>query len=292
MKFERATAIRVIRARSRLACGLLLAVAPAAMLLAKDRPARSDEAATVARKVDERSRLGSEKATERHVLVSAVEAVKSSRETLQRIPGYTTTLIRQERLKKEPVKQVMQLKFRREPFSVYLKFIDPHPGREVLFVEGQNKGKLLVHEASGIVSLAGTISLSPTGDQALKESRYPITMIGMEKMLDALVEQFEGEMTRQESRLTVYPQAKVGAVECKMFEIARDKERPTVRFQKTRLYIDKQSNLPIRIEQYGFPARAGDEGALLEEYVYTDVKTDVTLSDIDFDTRNQTYGFK
>lgn len=278
-----------LRAGTRKLLAPAIALAAAASVLplsAKDKPARSEK---VARKIDDRAAASSNLP---HAISPALDAVRSSRESLQGISGYSATLIRQEQIRKESKRQVVQMKFRREPFSVYLHFIDPHPGREVIYVDGQNKNKLLVHEPSGIVSLAGTISLSPTGDQAMKESRYPITMIGMEKLMDALVEQFEGELTLRESRLTQYPEAKVGSIECKMYEVVRDKERPHVKFQKTRLYIDKQSNLPIRIEQYAFPAKPGEEGVLAEEYVYTEINTDVKLTDRDFDVANESYGFK
>src|SRR5260370_35251192 len=85
--------------------------------------------------------------------------------------------------KGRPLRQVMVLKFRREPFSVYLKYVEPHAGREVIYVEGRNKGKLQVHEPSGLASVIGTISLAPTGNEAMKENRYPVTLLGMEKML-------------------------------------------------------------------------------------------------------------
>ena len=64
------------------------------------------------------------------------------------------------------------------------------------------------------------------------------------------------------------------------------------KFKTTRLYIDRKSGLPIRVEQVGFPTKAGEEPPLVEEYTYTDVKIEGKLTDLDFDVKNDTYGFK
>jgi hypothetical protein len=44
------------------------------------------------------------------------------------------------------------------------------------------------------------------------------------------------------------------------------------------------------MEQWGFPV-GGSEPPLIEEYTYTDIKTNVGLTDSDFDVRNRKYHF-
>ena len=41
------------------------------------------------------------------------------------------------------------------PFSIYLKFLKPKEfsGREVIWVDGQNDNKLMVHEAGGLIGM-------------------------------------------------------------------------------------------------------------------------------------------
>jgi len=43
--------------------------------------------------------------------------------------------------------QIMLLKVMHQPFSVYMAFQSPYPGREVVYVDGQNDGKLTVLDA-------------------------------------------------------------------------------------------------------------------------------------------------
>lgn len=258
-------------------------------LLAKDKPAKSE---AVAKKIDETTRLGSEKG-DKHVLSPALEAARAARDTARALPGYSSTFIKQELTpKKGMIRQVMSIKFRRDPFSVYLKFIEPHEGREVIYVDGKNKGRMQVHEPSGIVSLAGTLSINPVGDEAMKENRYPIMNFGMEKLMDAIVLQWENELKHGETDVKRYPNAKIGDIECMMFESVHAKERPHFKFKTTRLYIDKKTGLPIRIEQFGFPAKAGEEAPLIEEYTYTAIKVESKLTDLYFDVKNEAYGFK
>jgi hypothetical protein len=292
------TLINRMRGTARRWVGSALLVAAAAAPAAsgvhakdKDKPAREGKGGeAVAKKIDD-TRLGSDTPRDKHPLAPVLDAARSSRESARKTKSYTATLIKQELHKKGPIRSVMTLKFRREPFSVYLKFIEPNEGREVIYVEGKNKGKLQVHEASGVASLIGTISLSPTGDRAMEDNRYPITLIGMEKLLDGVIAQLEDEMKHGECNVERYSQAKVGDVECEMHEVTHPKVRPHMQYQKTRVFIDKKTNLPIRLERYGFPTKGG-EPPLLEEYTYTDLKLGVEHTDVDFDVNNDRYGFK
>lgn len=253
---------------------------------------KGEESGAVARKVDESARLAAN-TDSKNLLSSLLEAARSSRDSIRKFPGYTCTFIKQEQLKKGPLmRQVMTLKFRREPFSVYLKYIEPHAGREVIYVDGRNKGKLQVHEPSGLASVVGTISLSPTGGDAMKENRYPVTMLGIEKMLDILIVEWEEALKHADTQIQRYPQAKLGQIECTMYEISHPQRREPFKFQKTCAYFDKKTNLLIHIENYGYPAKTSEAAPLIEEYTYAELKTDVAVTESDFDVNNNSYGFK
>jgi hypothetical protein len=261
---------------------------------APEKPAdKSTEKSTVARAVDDRTRPVVSLKAPKPAIAPALEAARSSREAIRKIPGYTCTFSKQEQLKKgAAIRHTMSLKFRREPFSVYLKYVDPSAGREVIYVEGRNSGKLQVHEASGLASLIGTISVSPTGNEAMKENKYPLTMIGMEKMLERFIDDWEISQKHADTKVQHYPQAKLGDVECLMYEVAHPEKREPFKFYMSRVYFDKKTLLPIRAEQYAFPAKPGAQPMLVEEYTYSDVKTDASLSEADFDVKNERYGFK
>jgi hypothetical protein len=252
---------------------------------------KGSEKDTVTRKEDDAARLAGSDLIANHPLNPVVELARSSRDSIRKIPGYTCTFTKQEQLKKgPPLRQVMILKIRREPFSVYLKYVEPHPGREVIYVEGRNKGKLLAHEPSGLASFVGTLSLSPSSNEAMKENRYPLTMIGIEKVIDTAISDMEQGLKYADVKVDRYPQAKVGEIDCTMFEIFYPRESSKI--YKARLYFEKKTQLPIRAEQYAAPSKAGEEPPLLEEYTYSNLKIDAPISDADFDLNNASYGFK
>ncbi len=100
------------------------------------------------------------KSTE-HPLAPAIRYTEKSLARVQALPCYEATFDKREIIGRSVVNQKMKIKIRHEPFSVYLYFQEPSAGREVLYVEGKNNGKLIAHE-SGLLSLAGSMELAPT----------------------------------------------------------------------------------------------------------------------------------
>lgn len=266
-----------------------MAAEPMNNRLGADDADSSSAKPAIAKRVTETTRSDGVKISSKHPLSPAVIAAVSSRDSLAKIKDYSATFTKRELIKGQLHKSAMDLKVRQEPFSVYLKYTEPHAGREVLYVDGLHKGNLLVHE-EGIKSLAGTLALSPTSSDALKENRYPVTDIGMHKMLDILITQWEleakyGEITVKQS------EEKVGEIECKVFEATHPQQRAHFKYHKTKLYISQDTNLPVRLEQFGFPQKSGDTASIVEEYTYSSIKTNVGLSDQDFDRKNKSYRF-
>ncbi|GAB4144163.1 MAG: DUF1571 domain-containing protein [Planctomycetaceae bacterium] len=232
-----------------------------------------------------------------HALSPAILVAKSSAATLSKVSDFTAVFQKMEMVKGKRYFDRMAIKFRKTPFSVYLLFDKPHEGQEVLYVAGKNDGKMLAH-GGGVKKIAGTLKLEPTGKRAMKEGRYPITRIGIFKMLQAVLDQWERELKYDDIKLTYYPNAKLydpgrqfPPMECKVYESRHTRRRRGVQFQITRLYIDKKSNFPVRVEQYGFPIRRGGKPVLLEEYTYWNIRPNVGLKDSDFDPKNPAYKF-
>lgn len=224
----------------------------------------------------------------------AARAAEQSLAVIRQVPGYTSTLVKQEVLRPgtPPTIQRMYLKLRREPFSVYLKYVEPSPGREVLFVEGQNRGKLQVHEPSGLASWVGTVSLAPTSDRVMAENRYPITMVGLEKSLEQLLARWEQDAPHGEANVRQQEDVEVHGISCTLYEVVHPQPRPHFQFQKTQLYIDPSNGMTVRLAGYGFSSRQGGQPVLLEEYTYLDLRTEVALTSHDFDAGNRSYRFK
>ncbi|MCA8994595.1 MAG: DUF1571 domain-containing protein [Planctomycetaceae bacterium] len=231
-----------------------------------------------------------EKAEGTHPLMPAIEKAYASLQKLDEVKDYTATFTKQEKIGRSLVKAQMELKLREEPFSVYLKFVSPSAGREVLFVEGQNKNMLYAHDV-GFRGLAGTLSLDPEGSMAMDGNRHPATMIGMRKMVTEAAEQWLNEMKYSEAKVNVFANSQIGKTACTVIESSYAKQLAGVKFQMTRLYIDNENGLPIRIQQYDFPGRRDREATLAEDYLYTNLRTNIGLNDADFDVKNRSYNF-
>lgn len=234
--------------------------------------------------------LGQEQAKE-HPLIPAIKIAKQSLAVVSQIQDYECQFSRRELVKNQLVSQRMLMRLRHQPLSVYMKFIEPSAGREVLYVAGKNQGKLLAHEASGLSSLVGTVSLSVNSPTVMAESRHPITEAGMKRLVELVIEQWELESRYGEIDVKYYPDAKMGNSTCEVLEASHPRPRKQFKYHLTRLYIDKQTRLPVRVENYGFPQSPGHKPVLIEEYTYTNIKVNNGFKDSDFDQRNPKYSF-
>jgi outer membrane lipoprotein-sorting protein len=224
-----------------------------------------------------------------HKVGAAIKFAKDVQESLKKINDYEANFTKKELVGKKLISTEMFVKFREQPFSVYLKYLNPHGGREVIYVAGKNKDKLLAH-GEGITSIVGTIKLKPDSKDAMDDNRYPITMFGMSKLVATLIQQWEGDEKHDDCIVKFFPNAKLDKLECKVVETSYPKQVSYAKFHLTRMYVAKDSGLPVRVEQFGFAAQ-GAQPPVIEEYTYSNIKTNVGFGDIDFDTENQAYGF-
>lgn len=225
-----------------------------------------------------------------HPLVPALQRAYAAREAVSQLKDYEAVFLKREVIGRKLLKTTTQLKVREEPFSVYMKFVEPNPGREVLFVSGRNDGKLLVHE-TGFKSLVGTLALDIKSRDVMSENRYPVTMVGLKNLVATVIKQWEAEAKYGEVDVLYRPKNRLGEQECEVIETSHPKKRNQFPFQLTRVWIDTATNWVIRVEQFDFPATEGEEPPLSEEYTYVRIKPNVGLTDRDFDKRNPAYAF-
>lgn len=243
---------------------------------------QSEEPAEVGRPTAQPSRSDSE-----HALDELLRAAGAARDSLSSVTDYSAAFSKREQVGRKLVAAKMNLKVRVEPFSVYLKFVEPKSvaGRQVVFVKGANSGNLLVQEA-GYKSILGIQPLLPTGSLAMADNRHPVTKIGLHKMVDLVIAQWETDrihsdiVTRIESDVSL-PTAEV----CTVYESSVPTPRDNVEFHITRLWVDQKTELAIRIEQLGFPYGSDSNLPVLEDYTYSNVRTNVGLRDVDFDAK-------
>ena len=222
-----------------------------------------------------------------HPLTPAIRVAAKAGRTAAALLDYSATFVKKERVDGELIESRMALKLRHNPKSVYLKFIAPSEGREVIYVEGRNGGNMLVHE-TGLASLMGTISVDPTGSLALRESRRPVTDVGMANMAEKLVRQWVVETELPAPAVKYFPSAKLAGKPCQAIEVTHSRAHRKILAPRVRLFVDTATGLPVRVQKFAVSA---GQPQVIEDYSYLDVRTNLGLGDIDFDVANPAYDF-
>jgi Protein of unknown function (DUF1571) len=229
-----------------------------------------------------------------HPLAPVIRNLKISQEILDHeIRDYSCTFKKCERVDGELGDyQIMLLKVMHQPFSVYMAFQKPYPGREVVYVDGQNDGKLTVLE-SGFARIVGKLNLDPTGTKAMSGQRHPITDVGIRNLTAKLTKMWEAEMKFAECDVTTKPGTKVEGRKATMVQIVHPVPRQNFKFHVARLFFDEELQIPVHFDAYTWPAQQGGEPQLEESYTYAmNLKTNTNLTARDFDANNNPEIFK
>jgi hypothetical protein len=211
------------------------------------------------------------------------------------IADYECLMVKRERIDgKLGDHQYVHSKVRTKPFSVYLYFLAPDAvkGREVIYVDGQNDGKLIAHDSGFKGRLLKRIYLDPTSPLAMNGQRYPITKLGIRNLTKELIDVGEHDKQFGECDVKFFQGAKVQDRVCTCIQVVHPVPRKNFKFHLARIYIDDELKVPIRYESYDWPQKEGGQPVLLEEYTHTKLKINVGLTDADFDPDNPNYNFQ
>ena len=233
-----------------------------------------------------------DQAPQTHALIPALRTALVALDAARALKDYEASFTKIELIGRQTLTTRMQVKVRHAPFSVYLKFVDPHAGREAIYVSGKNNNSVVVHD-TGLAALVGTLTLDPTGSTAMEGNRHPITNMSLPMLVEAVMGMWLAQAKQNATGITVnnFPNSKIGEQTCQTIETVLAQPIGADSFQTTRLYIDTTTKLPVRVQQYAFPTRRGQKPVLVEDYLYQNLKTNLSLADIDFDAQNPRYGY-
>lgn len=233
-----------------------------------------------------------------HPLAPALKLAHSTQKyVMQNVEDFTCVLVKRERIDGMLMRyQYLQMKVRHErasagrvvsPYSVYLRYLAPKriAGREVLYVDGWNDGKMRVRKGGGRFSYI-KVSVDPMSDAAMGESRYPITEIGIASVIERLIVRIEDDMAAdpeaKDTQVRFFKGAKVNGRFCTHICVEHPRALPGLDFFRANVYVDDQLHVPIRIEGYDWPETTDEPPPLLEEYTFTKLRLNVGLSDAEF----------
>lgn len=262
---------------------------------------------------------------------SEVKQIKAllhrSSEALADLNDYRGTLVKRERFGDELVVQTMEFKFAR-PFKVYVKYVEPYPGREIIYIRGANRNKVRAHKGS-VPDVS--VSLSPFGRLSMQGNHHPITSFGLKNMLriarrnirkailrrDSSVGLSDGGMVLGDPTWRIDMQTKTGGrhvtvrgsenlwelanrVGQDMYVILHHNDdvrsprgvRPGQKVFVPRYYGSRGEFFFSKRSHLMIKAVIWDQrGTLYESYEFKRIEPNSGLEDRDFDYRNEEYGF-
>lgn len=225
--------------------------------------------------------------------VRVLEMHKQAEVKLREVQDMQAIFIKRERIRgRLGDAQEITMKIRHEPFSVYLRVMAPNKvaGREALYVDGQNDGKLWAH-GTGIQKWIGTVSLEPTSPMVMRETLFPITDAGPLRLVKRLLKGAEGDLTQETLKVEIKPGFVVDDRPVTRIELHYPQKVAGANYRLLRAFYDDAWKFPVRNELYDWPTKEGEEPVLLGEYTYTQLELNVGLTDDDFDVENEEYEF-
>lgn len=222
-----------------------------------------------------------------HPLLPLVRWATQRKAVFDGIADYECVFHKRERVDGELLdREVMLLKVRHRPFSVYMRYLAPASmrGQEVLYVDGRNDGKLLVR-LTGLKSAVGTRPLDPTGFLAMESNRYPITQAGMERLTQRLIDVGSYESRYPECDVSSRP-VRIDGHDCTLIEVLHPVKAPHYLYHRARIYVRNDLQVPVRFEAYDWPRSNDREPPLVEEYTYQKLKLNNGFTDAHFDADN------
>ena len=222
---------------------------------------------------------------------------------IHNVVDYKATLVKREQVDGELLDyEYLFMKVRHErrdpngqivtPLGVYLRFEAPKKiaGREVLWIKGENNGKMIAHEG-GLLG-AFSVWLKPDSAVAMRGQRYPVTNIGIEMLLSQLIDRVNQDMRDENPGnfdVREFHGAKVDGRSCTCIQVTHPVRQPQFDYYRARIFVDNELNVPIRFAAWDWPV--GKRAAVLEEYTYRNLQLNVNLTDADFNHDNESYEF-
>ncbi len=219
---------------------------------------------------------------------------------LRGVTDYCGKLQKQEVVKGELLdEQTIVIKCRHNPFSVYLVWLTGDAGREVLYLEGQNNGKMIAHDG-GWKARIPALTISTEGMLAMRDARYPVTTAGLLGLIEIMLGIHQEDLNWSKfSTCEIESNHSFDGRPCDQYTTRYKSAQDSPVYRKSITLIDLEWNVPLHSRHFEWP-KAGtvlnekelDEATLIESYSFTEIRFRCNLTDRDFDRANPEYRFR
>jgi len=201
---------------------------------------------------------------------------------------YRLTFYRQERLGLIPrlgEMEEIEAAFRKRPFSVKFAWADEKmPFYESVYVEGKNDNKLVVRERHGLLLARPQVRMVDVDLPAkIGKAKNPITVFGLANLARRTLEPFDDPRMKDVMTIKCVGVEELEPTGRRAYHLTIERP-PTEGYRYTRqdVYVDMETGLPAGTDLWV------TEGQLDARYRYAEVRTDVRLTDADFEVSRPT----
>ena len=211
--------------------------------------------------------------------------------TLRRTRDLRGTLMKQERIgdRLEPMATI-HFKVRKRPLSIYLRWIEPSSGRELIFEQKKRGNHVLAHEGPPLRAVSPDVLMPLRHPLAMKFSRHPVSELSLQYIIQQMPAYLADAKANPGLEIAFEENQSVHDVPCVHIRFRHPAEtmgpEDYCRFD---LYLDQDSKMPLRWERYAFAEDGSEE--LIEYYEIKEYVRNPNLEDADFDPANPEYGF-
>lgn len=222
----------------------------------------------------------------RSSLDEPIALLQEAKRNYTAVKDYTCIMVSQERVNgKLDEPNMMHMKVKSEPFSVWMKWISPSKsaGQEVAFVDGKNKNKMRVKSNALVIKAVGFLSIATDDPRVLERSRHTIREAGIGNMIEQNLRHWE--LSRQAgSAKAVVGESEFNKRKCVRVEIVATKPTQGNYCYRTVILLEKNSKLPMHLENYAWPKAGGPAGGeLLESFGFMNLQFNTGLKDSEFE---------
>jgi len=219
--------------------------------------------------------------------------LQSSEDRLAKIDDLSAVFQKLERIDGElQALNVMDLKVRREPLGIYLRWHEPYRGREIVWQQGRDNDQVLVHAGGWRRKIVPLLRVDPNSEQAREYSRRPVTQIGLWNFNRRMQSYVDLGCKNPDVEVTMTQNVRLTDRACYQFTFVHPQPFDSLEFHRVNIYVDKTLRVPVGCELFAFPSEDAPEVPILEEsYAFGHLQLGVGLSDIDFSITNPEYEF-
>jgi hypothetical protein len=188
----------------------------------------------------------------------------------ENIKGYSVVMHKQERIggALQPSEDV-ECVFREKPHAVFMHWVKgARKAATVIYVEGENDGKMLVKPAGVAGVLVKSVLRDPEGDEARQSGRYTVKQFGLKKAAERTLKAWKTAKqngTLHVQYLGISKVREIGDREC--YTIRRTCDKPEEDgVTEVTVYIDKENWMQVR------SVLKGEGGKVIGEYDFRDLR--------------------